>query len=89
MKPRTLCSVTLLALLVGAWPAAAPRYMSVDEVRPGMTGIGRTVFDGDRVEEFKVQILGVLRNVNGPRRDMVLAQAGRRSARQHRASSPA
>jgi hypothetical protein len=48
--------------------------MSVDEVRPGMTGVGRTVFEGNRVDEFKVQILGVLRNVNGPRRDMVLAR---------------
>ena len=64
----------LLALLVGSWPAASPRYMSVDEVRPGMTGIGRTVFEGDRVEEFKVHILGVLRNVAGPRRNMVLAR---------------
>jgi len=48
--------------------------MSVDEVRPGMVGIGRTVFEGDRIEEFKVQILGVLRNTNGPQRNMVLAR---------------
>jgi hypothetical protein len=74
MNPRSLGPVILLALLLGAWPAATPRYMSVDEVRPGMTGIGRTVFEGDRVEEFKVHILGVLRNVNGPRRNMVLAR---------------
>jgi hypothetical protein len=74
MNPRSLCSVTVLALLVAAWPAAAPRYMSVDEVRPGMTGVGRTVFQGDRIEEFKVHILGVLRNVNGPQRNMVLAR---------------
>ena len=75
MKPRSLLSsVILLAVLVVAWPAAAPRYMSVDDVRPGMVGIGRTVFDGERVEDFKVHILGVLRNVNGPRRNMVLAR---------------
>jgi hypothetical protein len=74
MNPRSLGPLVLLALLLGAWPAATPRYMSVDEVRPGMTGIGRTVFEGDRVEEFKVHILGVLRNVNGPRRNMVLAR---------------
>jgi hypothetical protein len=60
--------------MVGAWPAAAPRYMTVDEVKPGMTGVGRTVFDGDRVETFTVRILGVLRNVQGPRRDLVLAR---------------
>ncbi len=74
MNLRTLCSAILLGLLVGAWPSAAPRYMSVDEVRPGMVGIGRTVFEGDRVEEFKVHILGVLRNINGPQRNMILAR---------------
>src|SRR5512143_1569284 len=74
MTARRFSLAFLLALLVGSWPAASPRYMSVDEVRPGMTGIGRTVFEGDRVEEFKVHILGVLRNVIGPRRNMVLAK---------------
>jgi len=33
--------------------------MNVDEIRPGMVAIGRTVFEGTRVEEFKVNILGV------------------------------
>lgn len=74
MKSWTLRSTLLLALLVVAWPSAAPRYLSVDEVRPGMEGVGRTAFAGDRVEEFKVHILGVLRNTNGPRRNMVLAR---------------
>jgi hypothetical protein len=74
MKSRTLYFAILLALMVAAWPAAAPRYMSVDEVRPGMVGVGRTVFDGDRIEEFKVHVLGVLRNTNGPQRNMVLAR---------------
>lgn len=75
MNPRTLWPIAaLFALVLVALPDAAPRYMSVDEVRPGMTGIGRTVFEGDRVEEFKAHILGVLRNVNGPKRNMVLAR---------------
>ena len=74
MNARTLGVLAVAALLLVAWPTAAPRYMSIDEVRPGMTGVGRTVFDGDKVEEFTVHILGVLRNVNGPRRDMVLAR---------------
>jgi hypothetical protein len=30
-----------------------------------MVGIGRTVFEGDKLEEFKVHILGVLRNSIG------------------------
>ncbi len=34
--------------------------MSVGDVRPGMVGVGRTVFDGTHVEEFKAHIIGVL-----------------------------
>ena len=39
-----------------------------------MVGIGRTVFEGDRVEEFTVRILGVLRNTAAPRRALVIAR---------------
>ncbi len=53
---------------------AATRIMPVSEIRSGMTGVGRTVFDGTRVEEFKVQILGVIENVMGPQRNLVLAR---------------
>ena len=38
------------------------------------SAIGRTVFEGDRLEEFKVHILGVLRNIIGPRRNLILAR---------------
>ena len=39
-----------------------------------MIGVGRTVFQGDRLEDFKVHILGVLRNVIGTRRNLILAR---------------
>jgi hypothetical protein len=39
-----------------------------------MVAIGRTVFQGDQLEEFKAHILGVLRNSIGPRRDLILAR---------------
>ena len=48
--------------------------MPVDEVQPGMVGTGVTVFEGIRREEFTVRILGVLHNVIGPRRDLILAR---------------
>ena len=48
--------------------------MPVAEVRPGMVGVGRTVFDGTRVEEFKAHILGVIENVIGPQRNLILAR---------------
>ena len=61
-------------LLSGLGLTAATPIMPVSDVRPGMIGIGRTVFDGTRVEEFKVHILGVIENVMGPQRNLVLAR---------------
>ena len=74
MTLRTLAaSVAILGLLAGA-PRAQLSTIPVDEIRPGMVGIGRTVFEGSTVEEFKVHILGTLKNVVGPRRNLVLAR---------------
>ena len=48
--------------------------MSVDDIRPGMVGIGHTVFNGTHVEEFKANIIGVLQNMIGPGRNLILAK---------------
>ena len=63
-----------LLLFVSAGVPAQSRTFPVDELRPGMIGVGRTVFTGDKLEDFKVEILGVLRNSIGPRRDLILAK---------------
>src|SRR5438046_431300 len=60
--------------LVAAHPSADAAHMGVNDIRPGMVGIGRTVFDGTYVEEFKAHILGVLENVIGPHRNLILAR---------------
>ncbi len=39
-----------------------------------MVGVGHTVFDGTRVEEFKAHIIGVIENVMGPQRNLILAR---------------
>ena len=62
-----------MALGIAAVPAAT-QFLPVDEVRVGMLGTGRTVFEGSKVEEFQVRILGVIRNVVGPKRDLILAK---------------
>ena len=43
------------------------------EVHAGLHGIGKTVFTGSKIEEFQVEILGVLENV-GPRQSVILAR---------------
>jgi hypothetical protein len=73
----TFCVAALLlgaGLLVSSRLTAAAAQMSIDEVRPGMQGVGRTVFDGVHVEEFRVHVLGVLNNVIGPNRNLILAR---------------
>jgi len=70
-----LCGVAAVLLWVLAdVPRAQSRTFPVDELRPGMVAIGQTVFQGDVREEFRANILGVLHNVIGPRRDLILAR---------------
>jgi hypothetical protein len=66
--------VVALLLAVAAGLPAQSRTFPVDDIKPGMVGIGRTVFEGDRLDEFKVHIIGVLRNSIGPRRNLILAR---------------
>ena len=71
---RNLTALAALMLFLAAGVPAQSRVFPVDELRPGMVGVGRTVFEGDKLEDFKVHIIGVLRNVIGPRRDLILAR---------------
>ena len=74
MHIRTL-GVLLLVVsgLVAGLPAQSKTF-PVSELKPGMVATGRTVFQGDQLEEFKAHILGVLHNSIGPRRDLILAR---------------
>ncbi|MBI3698803.1 MAG: hypothetical protein HY238_28690 [Acidobacteria bacterium] len=61
-------------LVIGlALPLSAAEFFPLNQVKPGMKAVGRTVFAGDKVEEFQVEILGVLENV-GPRQSIILAR---------------
>ena len=73
MKRLLFALCTSLALVVVSLPAAPP-YYPIDQVKPGTVGTGYTVWQGDKIEEFKVHIIGVLKNVIGPKRDLILAK---------------
>jgi SpoIVB peptidase S55 len=75
MRFRRLAFTLLLTIVgfSGLFRAAAPQ-MDVSEIRPGMAGIGRTVFEGTHVDEFRVKVLGVIENVIGARRNLILAR---------------
>src|SRR5687768_9342854 len=67
-------ATAVLALGVLATPNAQTTFLPLDEVRPGMVGVGRTVFQGTDLEDFKVHVVGVMRNVIGPKRSLILAR---------------
>ncbi len=72
MKTRLL--VALLALATGVSTAsAAPPILPFEDVRPGMRGTGKTVFEGTRVETFDVEIVGLLPNI-GPDQNLILGR---------------
>lgn len=77
MKIRPLVAAPALAVL--GWVSllgqpSVSRIMPIGEIKPGMVGIGRTVFEGTELKDFKVHIIGVLRNLQGPKRDLILAR---------------
>ena len=82
MRPkRWLFSICLLAacaalVLLRLAPAASGESAIFDpaQLRPGMMGVGRTVFQGVTPEEFQVEILGVLKNAIGPQQDMIVSR---------------
>jgi hypothetical protein len=44
----------------------------VDQIHAGMRGYALTVFEGVKPESMDVEVLGVLRNTNGPKGDIIL-----------------
>jgi hypothetical protein len=74
MYQRPLFAAALALGVLVASPVAQMTYLPLDQVRPGMIGVGRTVFSGSKLEDFKVEVLGVMRNVIAPKRNLILAR---------------
>jgi hypothetical protein len=51
-----------------------PNIMPLDQIHAGMKGTALTVFQGVKPESMDVEVLGVLRNVNGPKGDIILVR---------------
>src|SRR3979490_1607312 len=72
----------LLCLTSSAWVTAqntpqnnsSPAIMPLDQIHPGMHGTALTVFQGTKPEAMDVEVLGVLRNMNGAKGDIILVR---------------
>lgn len=75
MKRKAKSFLPILLLLCGFVFAdeSTVIILPLDQIKAGMKGKGRTVFEGDKVEEFDVEILGILHNFQ-PRRNLILAK---------------
>ncbi len=74
MLIRFALACSALLLLAVPSPRATTAFLAPSDIKPGTEGVGVTVFEGTRREEFKVHILGVIENVVGPRRQLILAR---------------
>jgi hypothetical protein len=80
MSNRQFCSRWIWAVLAGFCFLSAglsqdtELIMPVNQIKAGMKGKGKSVFQGTTQEEFDVEILGVLANNVGPKKNLILAR---------------
>src|SRR6201998_897566 len=76
------CFFTLLAFAQA--PASQPpkttQTIPVSQIHTGMRGVAYTVFQGTKPEPMDVEVLGVLKNANGPKGDVILVRLGGKKA---------
>jgi hypothetical protein len=76
----TLVAATLalaVALMISgpsAWGQTAPQILPLSQVHAGMQGYAYTIFAGDQVEKFDLEVLGVMDNFLGPHQSIILVQ---------------
>src|SRR5256886_12963604 len=68
------CLVSLLA--ANAENSKPIPTIAVSQIHSGMKGVAYTVFQGVKPEAMDVEVLGVLRNANGPKGDIILVRLG-------------
>ena len=60
LEMRRLISAVLL-LILAISSARAMEFMDPAQVKVGMKGVGKSVFKGTKIEEFQVEVLGVMK----------------------------
>jgi hypothetical protein len=68
---------TLSAIAAQTPAAEAPKTtqtIPVSQIHTGMRGVAYTVFEGTKPEPMDVEVLGVLKNMNGPKGDIILVR---------------
>jgi SpoIVB peptidase S55 len=69
-------AVVFLPFLCFAQNTKRIETLSIDQIHSGMKGVAYTVFEGTKPEPMDVEVLGILRNANGPKGDVILVRLG-------------
>jgi hypothetical protein len=69
-----LASFAMAQKQVAAPKPSGPELFALEDVRPGMKGVARTVFSGSDTQEFGVEILGVLPGFPGPKQSAIIGK---------------
>ena len=81
LKSHCTLLLALLAFLAAvclrpgvAFAQQSSEIIPLNQVRAGMQGYAYTIFAGDQVEKFDLEVIGVLDNFLGPRQSIILVQ---------------
>lgn len=55
-------------------PQQTGAMIPLSEVRPGMQGYAYTIFAGDQIEKFDLEVIGVMPNFLGPKQSIILVE---------------
>ena len=64
----------LIALAIAAAAADTPEILPLDQIKPGMKGVAYTIFAGDQIEKFDLEVIGILPNLLGPKQSIILVE---------------
>ncbi len=73
---RAILALTFTSTAISAQEVKKPQTISVSQIHAGMKGVAYTVFQGTKPEPMDVEVLGVLKNANGPKGDVILVRLG-------------
>src|SRR6202521_5015766 len=79
MRRAVLAVAVLCFLLSPITQAQTPKPVEtipIEQIHAGMRGVAYTVFQGTKPESMDVEVLGVLKNANGPKGDVILIRLG-------------
>jgi len=69
-----LIAVAAVCLPGGLHAADDPVIMPLNQIKPGMKGVAYTIFAGDQIEPFDVEVIGIMPNLLGPKQSVILVQ---------------